>query len=254
MLEKIKDYYSESYYENERLHKDNAHLVEYLTTIRYFDRLIPPNSDILDACAGTGVYSFYLAEQGHCVTACDLSEHHVEIIKSKPNADKLVHISPCNVLDMPQFADNTFDVVLCMGALYHLPTDELRKQAVMECKRVCKPNGLIVLAYITKYAPFFCDTRKGMEFIGEYIEILNNPQNHIFTFMTPNEINQLTLEFGLEEAAHIGTDGMTYIIADEVNNATDDDFNKYMELHYHFCEDESLIGASLHGLYFGRKI
>ena len=92
MSEQIKNYYK-NYDEDGRLFRDNAHQVEYLTTIRYFDRIFKPGSRILDACAGTGRYSFYLAEKGHFVTACDLVEHNVNIIKSKPNAHNLTDIA-----------------------------------------------------------------------------------------------------------------------------------------------------------------
>ena len=84
MFEDIKAFY-ENYDEEGRLFRDKAHLPEYLTTIRYFDRLFAPASHILDACAGTGRYSFYLADKGHMVTACDLTGHNIDIIKSKPD-------------------------------------------------------------------------------------------------------------------------------------------------------------------------
>ena len=63
MTENIRSYY-ESYGDEGRLFRDKAHLSEYLTTIRYFEQLFKPNSYILDACAGTGRYSFYLADKG----------------------------------------------------------------------------------------------------------------------------------------------------------------------------------------------
>lgn len=76
MTDKIKKYY-ENYDEEGRLFRDKAHLPEYLTTTRYFDHLFVPNSRILDACAGTGRYAFYLADQGHTVTVSDLVEYYV---------------------------------------------------------------------------------------------------------------------------------------------------------------------------------
>ena len=78
MFERIEDFYK-NYDEDGRLFRDKAHLPEYLTTIKYFDRLFAPASRVLDACAGTGVYSFYLAEKGHSVTACDLVGHNIEL-------------------------------------------------------------------------------------------------------------------------------------------------------------------------------
>jgi len=59
MIEQISRHYK-NYDEESRLFRDKAHLPELLTTIRYFDRIFTPGSRILDACAGTVRYSFYL--------------------------------------------------------------------------------------------------------------------------------------------------------------------------------------------------
>ncbi|MDD4264735.1 MAG: hypothetical protein PHI65_09755 [Firmicutes bacterium] len=60
MIDALRRLY-ESIDEERRLSVDKAHLVEYLTTVRYFEKLFPRGAKILDACAGTGIYSFYLA-------------------------------------------------------------------------------------------------------------------------------------------------------------------------------------------------
>ena len=57
MVDIVKFY--ENYDEEGRLSRDKAHIVEYLVTIHYFNRLFKPGSRILDACAGAGRYSFY---------------------------------------------------------------------------------------------------------------------------------------------------------------------------------------------------
>ena len=74
MFEDVKAYY-ENNDEEGRLFRDKAHMPEYLTTVRYFDRLFAPESRIIDTCVGTGRYALYLADKGHTVTACDLVEH-----------------------------------------------------------------------------------------------------------------------------------------------------------------------------------
>ena len=43
MIKQIESYYS-NYDEEGRLFRDKAHLPEWLTTIRYFDRLFAPGS------------------------------------------------------------------------------------------------------------------------------------------------------------------------------------------------------------------
>ena len=95
--------YYESYDEDGRLFHDNAHKAEYLTTIRWLDRVLAPGSRVLDACVGTGRYAFWLAERGHIVTACDLVEHNVDIIRSKPGAEKLAGIGVCDARDLSRF-------------------------------------------------------------------------------------------------------------------------------------------------------
>ena len=253
MYEQIKKYY-ENYDEDGRLFRDKAHLPEWLTTIRYFDRLFAPSSRILDACAGTGRYSLYLAEKGHSVTACDLVEHNINIIKSKPNADKLTNTAVCDVLDLSRFENNSFDIVLCMGALYHFQTNNLREKAITECVRVCKPGGIVALAYITKVGAIFDNIAEDIERINALVdEILDEKVKYMFTFAAPCEIDGIASECGLEKIYHIGVDGMAYTICDKLNSASEENFRKYMDYHYRTCEDESILGASLHGLWIGRK-
>lgn len=45
--------------------------------------------------------------------------------------------------------DNSFDVVLCLGPMYHLPPSE-RETVIAECERVCKNGWLPAFAYINK--------------------------------------------------------------------------------------------------------
>jgi len=252
MLEKIKNHYENSN-EEVRLFRDNAHKTEYLTTIRYFDRLFEPNSKILDACAATGVYSFYLADKGHNVTACDLSEHHVDIMKSSPNVEKLDDIRACNIMDLSAFEDNSFDVVLCMGALYHLPKSEERLKAISECARVCKPGGVVAFAYLTRIGCFYRELSDDAGNIDDLLNYRSGSLAGLFVATTPAEIEDIATKHGIEKSHTIATDGMIYTVEDKLNRASDDNFQKYMEFHYSICEAPDVVGATLHGLWIGRK-
>jgi len=253
MTEKIKSHYA-SYDEEGRLFRDNAHKPEYLTTVRYFDRLFNPNSKILDACAGAGRYSFYLADKGHTVTACDLSDHHVNIIKSNPSAGKLVDIRVCDVVDLSDYEDNSFDVVLCMGALYHLHNNEDKRKAISECVHVCKQGGIVALAYLTEIGCVYMELSEDAGNIEELLKIRSGELESIFVATTPSIIEGLAIDCGLEKMHTIGTDGMVYAAVDKLNNASDEDFKRYMEFHYSICEAPDVVGATLHGLWIGRKV
>ena len=49
---------------------------------------------------------------------------------------------------MEKFCDNTFDMVLSLGPLYHLYSREEQERAIDEAIRVTKENGIIMFAYI----------------------------------------------------------------------------------------------------------
>ena len=252
MQEQIKSYY-EGYDEEGRLFRDKAHLPEYLTTIRYFDRLIAPDSRILDACAGAGRYSFYLADKGHIVTACDLVEHNVNTIRSKSGSDKLAEISVCDVLDLSRFEDNCFDVVLCMGAMYHLSLDEEKIQAIRECTRVCRPGGMVVLSYLNYFAAVAAEVRKGLSNFDEVMAAFEDDSDCLWKATTPAKMERYVTTVGLEIMHNIGADGISFVLADKVNAAIDETFNKWMEFIYRHCEEPSIVGYSMHGLLIGRK-
>ena len=58
----------ENYKEENRLTTNNARKIEFVTTTRVLDEIIHDKSKILDCAAGTGIYSFWLADKGHEVT------------------------------------------------------------------------------------------------------------------------------------------------------------------------------------------
>ena len=237
-MENIIEFY-ESYDEEGRLFRTKAHMVEYLVTIRYFDRLFKPGSRILDACAGAGRYSFYLAEKGHAVTACDLVKHNVDIIKSNPKAGILDDIFVCNALDLSRFNENSFDIVLCMGALYHVNSDDLRQKIISESARVCKPGGIVVLAYLSANKS------------GDFIFPTPRPEfDGIFFNSVPSEIEGMAIKSGLKKLHHLSTRASSHN-EDNLNELSDEDFLMYMEHLYQNCEDEDATDGLT--LWIGKK-
>ena len=97
--------------------------------------------DILDAGAGTGFLSLFLAEMGHRVTALDITEGMLEKARQKARTNNLkidFHIGDAE--DLP-FAAGTFDCVVCRWLLWTLPDPE---RAVQQWVRVIKPGGTII--------------------------------------------------------------------------------------------------------------
>lgn len=256
----IIDYY-ENYDEDMRLIKDNAHKIEYITTLYFLDKLINKDSRILDVGAGTGRYALHFANKGCKVTALDITPKHVDIIKEKSrNKGMNMDIRLGDVLDLHGIEEDTYDIVLCLGPIYHLIKEEDRKKGIEEALRVLKKDGILVIAYISRYATFvnyinrkkdnICEeglyniAKTGLEFGDE---------RDCFYYSTYQEMEKLMTSFRTKKINHISTDGIGGTLRDWINEFSDAQFQKWMEYHLMTCQDESLIGYSQHGLYICKK-
>ena len=120
MNEFLEKYYTE-YDEENRLVRNRVGQVEYLTTRKYIDEyLTDKDIKILEVGAGTGRYSVTLAKEGYNVAAVELVEHNLDILKSKLDGSENIFAVQGNALDLSMFDDNTFDLTLVLGPMYHL--------------------------------------------------------------------------------------------------------------------------------------
>lgn len=247
------DYYDQQD-EDKRLQLDRAHNLEYLTTIKYLDKICHGPISILDACAGTGAYCFYLAGKGHSVTAGDIVSANVDIIKEKQNRNPILHdIYTGDILNLTQFEDESFDVVLCLGAFYHLHNDADRKKAVLECKRVAKGGGLIVVAYLNRFASFVNNFSNNPDNIQEILNQFYTGSRNVFYRSTPAEVECLMAECEIIKKYNIATDGIAFMYSKQLQNISEEEFAGYLNYHYDTCENTNILGYSLHGLFIGTK-
>ncbi|WDV45612.1 class I SAM-dependent methyltransferase [Clostridiaceae bacterium M8S5] len=244
--------------EDKRLKRTKVNRIEFLTTTYFLDKILKPNSRILDACAGAGIYAYYLAEKGHKVTAGDLIQKNVDVMKSIQEKSNLFEkVYKGSILDLSQFEDCSFDMVLNLGSFYHLIDGNERKQSIKESLRVLKPNGIYAMSYINRYANIIKYREMFVEdftLLNEYLEKGFHEKNKIFYASNPEEVEALLKQHGIQKIHNIATDGMKFIIRDTVNELSDTDFEKWMNLHYKTCEDKSILGTSEHGLLIGKKL
>ena len=113
-LEKILESYYNQGKEKERLVKDKAHMVEFLTTVRYIDKYIKKGDKILDIGAGTGIYSLYYAKKGYKVDAIELTNANIKEFKKNITREMDIKLEKGNALDLSKYKDNTFDITLLL--------------------------------------------------------------------------------------------------------------------------------------------
>jgi hypothetical protein len=112
-----------------------------------------------------------------------------------------------------------------------------------------------VLAYITKVGAILANINEDASNIGGLTNVLDDTDETIYFYSAyPHEIEEIAVKCGLLKMYHIGVDGLVENLSDKLNAANDENFQKYMEYHYLTCEDESIIGTSIHGLWIGKKI
>src|SRR5688572_22080673 len=107
---------------------------------------IPPPSKILDAGCGSGVMAEKLMERGYAVWGLDFAEPMIRQAREHCGSDQF---GVGDIEHMP-FPDNTFDVVVSLGVIEYLESDE---QALGEIRRVLRPGGRAVIAISNGSSP-----------------------------------------------------------------------------------------------------
>ena len=249
---------------NEEKRLDSRHgQVEYRVSMKYIHEYIPGNVaredvKILDIGAGTGKYSVALAKEGYDVTAVELVKYNLGILKSKGSSVKAMQ---GNALKLKKLSDNTFDVTLLFGPMYHLFGQEDKKKALSEARRVTKPGGVILVAYcMNEYGVLTYAFKE--KHIGECMEEKRltedfhtiSQKENLYDYMRIEDIDALLEDSGLERIKIISPDGPANYMRPFLNQLTEDEFEYFVQYQMATCERMDLIGAGAHTLDILRKI
>lgn len=257
----LEEYYN-NYDEEGRLLSRHGQ-VEYLTTMRYIEECLEGIStpSILEVGAGTGRYSVTLAKQGLQVTAVELIEHNLEILRSKLDGTEQIVTMQGNALELSMFPDNSFDLTMLLGPMYHLYTKKDKLQALSEAVRVTKPGGHILVAYcmneptVIQYVFWLNHLHEVMELnmLTPDWRCISEPKD-LFEMVRTEDIAALDAEVPVRRLKLVATDGATNYKREYIDAMDDENFGKWMDYHFTICERQDLIGASHHTLDILEKI
>jgi SAM-dependent methyltransferase len=129
---------------------------------------------VLDVGGGTGVYALPLAARGYNAQLVDAISIHVERARQlSSTADAplaKVEVGDARSLSL---RDGTVDVVLLFGPLYHMIERNDRIAALREARRVLKTGGLLLSAYISRFASACDGIQEGALRDPVFAEIVN---------------------------------------------------------------------------------
>ncbi len=260
-LDPLAAYYNR-YDEDGRL-LPNHGKVEFLTTMRYISQFLQPGMKIIEIGAGTGRYSRAIADMGYSVEAVELNAHNIEIFKSSITPEQQINVTQGNALDLSVFNDNTFDITLVLGPLYHLYTESDKQQAIAEALRITKPDGVVFVAYcISDGSLIWSGFQRKVFDIADYIrrgkidpvtfDTISVPED-IFELVRKDDIDRLMDVFAVERLHYVSTDLYTNYMRDAVNAMDEEGFALYMRYHFAICERQDMVGITHHSLDIFKK-
>ncbi|MCF0202555.1 MAG: class I SAM-dependent methyltransferase [Bacteroidaceae bacterium] len=228
-------------------------IVEYLVTMRYIHDAIasmPHKPRILDIGAGTGRYAIALKNEGYEVKAVELVQHNIDVmLKNEPSMDAVKADARC----LSFIPDNSYDITLLLGPLYHLIGDEEKLKALREAKRVTKPDGHIFVAYLLNdYSILtYCFAENRMAKLIEQGNVdsdfhVRTDSGELYDYVRIEDIDRLNAAAGLTRTKIFSPEGAADFMRTQINQMTEENFQLFIKYQMQIAERKDLIGAGSH--------
>ena len=268
-LREVLDYY-DRYAEESRL-QQGAFRLELDRTQDILTRVVPPPpARVIDVGGAAGVYSAWLAARGYEVRLLDVSPRLIAEAQRR-NASLARPIATLDVGDartLP-YPDGSADVVLVMGPLYHLPSREDRLVALREASRVLAPDGVVVVAAVSRWASALDGLARGLAVDPAFVRMRDrdlvdgqhrNDSQRIDFFTTayfhrPDELRDELTDAGFAHVRVLGVEGPAWMLADFDARWADSVLRADMMTVARAVEAEtSMLGVNAHLLGVGQKM
>jgi S-adenosylmethionine-dependent methyltransferase len=241
--------------------------LEYDLTWRYLNQYLPAQGRILEIGAATGRYTLELAKRGHTLTAVDLSAALIEKCRQNlvdEGLERQVRLVVADARNLSQVTEKRFDVVLLMGPLYHLIMKADRKLALKEAFDRLRAGGVLFSSFISRFGTI-SDLLKNVPGwiedqakVRSLIEKGKRPDHYPRGgfrgyFAQASEIAPLHKAVGFETVVVAGVEPAIAADDESYNKLQEKQRELWLDLLYELSVEKSIIGASRHLLYIGKK-
>ena len=254
--------------EEDRL-DDGPFLLEGVRTRELIERHARrPPATVLDVGGAAGAYALWLADAGYAVHLVDPVPRLVAEAEGR-SAARPRSLASCRVGDARAlgFPDQSADMVLLLGPLYHLTEAADRTRALSEARRVLKPGGRLFAAAISRWASVLDGLSRDLLQDPRFAAIVEqdlrdgqhrNPTERVDYFTTayfhrPDELRAEVLGAGLILEGLYGVEGPGWLLSDVTARLADPrrraDLLQVARL---FESEPSVLGISAHLLAVAR--
>jgi SAM-dependent methyltransferase len=217
---------------------------------------------VLDVGGAFGVYATWLTGLGYTVKVVDPVPLHVESARADGIA---AEEGDARALAEP---DESWDAVLLLGPLYHLPDRGDRVRALAEARRVVRPGGVVLGATISRWASMYETFLNGMADSPDFVGMMRRDlatgtrrgTSHLadgFTtvyFHRPDELPGEVADAGLRLEDLYAVEGMAQWMPDVAARLSDPDGRALLlELAARTEREPSTLGATAHVLVAARR-
>ena len=264
MQEKIRTHYSrDPSREDARYRHHRANGMEFRHTKLLLEPYITSEKNVVEFGCATGHYAEHWHDKCESYLGVDFVQENVDFFNAKGLSG--ARAQQGDATHCPKLSDNSFDVVLCLGPMYHLPP-EGREQAMAEMARICKPGGVMAFAYINKVGVLmqamtnqvwrhkipwykrlnrhntYYPNRAGNEAVFAGLNDTDSP----FFFTMPEEMEAVAAQCGLRVIQNAGVD--ITLNTDQINHMDDEQYACWLEFAEYMLQYPSVTGMAGHAL------
>lgn len=246
---------------------------KFRMTTQMLRQYLPASGRVLDLGGGSGRYTIWLAQQGYRVVLADQNANLFEQVHS--HLDKAQVNSQVEALvtvdryDLSQWPEGAFDAVLCLGPFYRMVNLAERTRVAREIGRILQPGGVAFVDFLPQYmllqqilaaldATSASNAQKQFEQIVEQGALDSEALNRLARAYGahPTEITPFFTQLGFTTLTLVAGEGNTQEMRKLLTTLAKQDqriLRIVADALIRMISDPSLLGATTHLLYIGRR-